>query len=291
MANKFGEIPISSIISNPEQPRKLFENGKIKELAESIKSEGLIQPIIVRSLENGKFWLISGERRLRAFKHLKRIKIPAVIQEKGKDDFITSLIENIQRKDLTPTEEARAYKKLIDRGLQAKELAKKIGKSESLISQKLALLNLSSRVIRYLDKGVLTEGHGRQLLRLGNIVNDMATTEVKDYFEYFFTDWKEFFQIMLIEEFRPMGSVVDFTKFVDKVELGLALVAVSGFGKEHYDPKKPMPWFCWLRHLLKPETSENGNRAEKQIRMASEFVGKLTSSEGELTEFEDELTD
>lgn len=285
MANKFGEIPISSIISNPEQPRKLFENGKIKELAESIKSEGLIQPIIVRSLENGKFWLISGERRLRAFKHLKRIKIPAVIQEKGKNDFITSLIENIQREDLTPTEEARAYKELIDRGLQAKEVAKKIGKSESLISQKLALLNLSSRVIQYLDEGVLTEGHGRQLLRLGNIVNDMATTEVKDYFEYFFTDWKEFFQIMLIEEFRPMGSVVDFTKFVDKVELGLALVAVSGFGKEHYDPKKPMPWFCWLRHLLKPEISENGNRAEKQIRMAAEFVGKLTSSEDELTDF------
>jgi len=167
MADKLEEISISSIVNNPDQPRKLFEDKKIKELAESIESEGLIQPIIVSPVESGNFKLISGERRLRAFILLKRIKIPAIIREKSENNFIASLIENIQRKDLTPTEEARAYKRAIDEGVQAKELAKRIGKSESLVSQKLALLKLSPKVIRYLDEGFLAEGHGRQLLRLG----------------------------------------------------------------------------------------------------------------------------
>jgi len=108
------------------------------------------------------------------------------------------------------------------------------------------------------------------------IVEDMATTDVKEHFDGFFEDWKEFFQIMLVEEFRPAGTVAEFCSFVDKVELGLCLVVVSGYGKEENNPRN---WFCWLRNLLEPKLSENSKRAAKQIRIAAEFVGKFLDPE------------
>lgn len=158
-------ININLIRSNDKQPRKNFDNEKIAELAQSIKEHGIIQPIIVTKKDD-YYVIVAGERRWRAAKLLGLKEIPALVMDLSEKNILEiSLIENIQRQDLNPIEEAISYKKLlIDFNLTQEELSKRIGKSRVSITNTLRLMNLCDTVKQYLIDEVITEGHGRVLL-------------------------------------------------------------------------------------------------------------------------------
>lgn len=165
--NKTSIISLNLIKSNDEQPRKSFDNEKIAELAQSIKEHGIIQPIILN--KKGDYYIIvAGERRWRAAKFLGLKEVPAIVMELAEKDILeVSLIENIQRQDLNPIEEAMAYKKLLSEfNLTQEELSKRVGKSRVAISNVIRLTNLSETVKQYLIDEVITEGHGRALLAI-----------------------------------------------------------------------------------------------------------------------------
>ena len=163
-------IPINNIKSNIEQPRKSFDNDKIIELAESIKQHGIIQPLIVSKDKDDFYSIVAGERRWRAAKIVGIKEVPVIVMDlTDKEILEVSLIENIQRQDLNPIEEAIAYKKLLTEfKLTQEELSKRMGKSRTAITNVMRLINLDSRVQQYLIEGVLSEGHGRTLLSLNN---------------------------------------------------------------------------------------------------------------------------
>ena len=158
-------IDINLIKSNEEQPRKSFDDEKILELAESIRSNGIIQPLVLKKVDN-EYIIVAGERRWRAAKSIGLKEVPAIIMNLTEKQILEiSLIENIQREDLNSIEEALAYKKLInDFNLTQEELSKRIGKSRVTITNTLRLLNLSEDVQQYIIEGVISEGHGRALL-------------------------------------------------------------------------------------------------------------------------------
>lgn len=158
-------IDINLVKSNEEQPRKTFDDEKILELAESIRSNGIIQPLVLKKVDN-EYIIVAGERRWRAAKSIGLKEVPAVVMNLTEKQILEiSLIENIQREDLNSIEEALAYKKLInDFNLTQEELSKRIGKSRVTITNTLRLLNLSEDVQQYIIEGVISEGHGRALL-------------------------------------------------------------------------------------------------------------------------------
>lgn len=162
-------ISINLIKSNSDQPRKFFDDDKIAELAESIKHHGIIQPIILKKNKED-YIIVAGERRWRAAKLLGLKEVPAIVMNlTDKDILEISLIENIQRQDLNPIEEAVAYKKLLGEfKLTQEELSRRIGKSRVAISNTMRLMNLTETVQQYLMDGVITEGHGRVLLAISD---------------------------------------------------------------------------------------------------------------------------
>lgn len=164
-SNTVMKIPMNLIRNNENQPRKSFDEEKIETLAQSIKEHGVVQPIVLRKDEDN-YVIVAGERRWRASKSIGLKEIPAVVMDlSDKDVLEISLIENIQREDLNPIEEALAYKKLIEEfDLTQEELGKRIGKSRTAVTNILRLLNLDERVQEYLVDGVISEGHGRALL-------------------------------------------------------------------------------------------------------------------------------
>lgn len=159
------KIPLGDIITKDNQPRKSFDDGSLNELAKSIEVNGVIQPILLRAI-NDKFEIIAGERRFRASQIAKLEEIPAIIIDVDDEDAAKlSLVENIQREDLNPIEEAKAYKQLMEEfELKQEELANAIGKSRTYITNTIRLLNLDEKVIAYLYNGNLTTGHGKVLL-------------------------------------------------------------------------------------------------------------------------------
>ncbi len=176
------ECDINHISPNKHQPRSDFNKDELQALAESIKQHGIIQPLIVSPTGvNDKYDLIAGERRLRASMIVGLEKVPVVIREVDNDDTLLelALIENIQRTDLNPIEEAEAYNKLIEKfNYTQEETAKKLGKKRSTITNTLRLLNLPDFVKKDLTLGNLSEGHSRALLRLGNDIASIK--EVRD---------------------------------------------------------------------------------------------------------------
>lgn len=160
-------ISLNKIKSNIDQPRKSFDNEKIAELAESIKNHGIIQPLILKENDGG-YIIVAGERRWRAAKMVGLKEVPAIVMDLTEKQVLEiSLIENIQRQDLNPIEEALAYKKLLsDFNLTQEELSKRIGKSRTAITNTIRLINLDSRVQQYVIDGIISEGHGRALLSL-----------------------------------------------------------------------------------------------------------------------------
>lgn len=160
------EIDISLIDVNPDQPRKVFNEEEIKGLAESIKENGLINPVTLRE-KDGKYQIISGERRFRAFKYLNKDKVPALVLQNIPDSKMLelTLVENIQRADLNAIEIARSYKKLIyDLNIKQEELANRVGKSRSTISNSMRILELNENIQNLILENKLTEGHARTIL-------------------------------------------------------------------------------------------------------------------------------
>lgn len=177
----FFECNISQIIPNKHQPRLMFDQEELTELAESIRDNGVIQPLIVSRMTKKKYELIAGERRLRASKMAGLKTVPVIVREISSDDELLefALIENIQRTDLNPLEEAEAYRKLIDKfGLTQEEAAKKVGKNRSTVSNALRLLQLPEYVKEDLLSGQLTEGHARALLAL--LSSPATMKEIRD---------------------------------------------------------------------------------------------------------------
>jgi len=162
------EIDINNISANPKQPRTVFDEDQLTELALSIKEVGLLQPPVVRSIGNGKFQLIMGERRFRAAKLAGLKSIPVIIRQTSDDQLLReALVENIHRSQLNPLEEAAAYQQLLnDFGYTHDELASKLSKSRPVITNTMRLLNLPAAVQRRVAAGVISAGHARALLSL-----------------------------------------------------------------------------------------------------------------------------
>jgi ParB family transcriptional regulator, chromosome partitioning protein len=162
------EIDIDRILPNAQQPRKIFDEESLEELANSIRQHGVVQPIVVRALEDGFFQLIAGERRWRASQRAELTRIPAVIRQAGEHDTLEiALIENLQRQDLNPLEEAQAYEKLIvDFGLTQEEVARRVGKNRATVANMLRLLKLPAEVQQWLRDNKLSTGHAKALLSL-----------------------------------------------------------------------------------------------------------------------------
>ena len=162
------EVAIGQISANPRQPRSYFDEGELTELADSIREHGIIQPLIVSPSGDGQYTLIAGERRLKASKQAKLESVPVVIREVSDQQQLEwALIENVQRADLSPLEEAEAYHQLTDEfGLSHAAIAKQVGKSRVAITNTLRLRKLSEHVKAALVDKLITEGHARALLGL-----------------------------------------------------------------------------------------------------------------------------
>ena len=158
-------LSISEIVRNPNQPRKTFDEDKLAELADSIRQNGVLQPILVRR-KGQKFEIVAGERRYQASKLAGLKEIPAVVREIDDDKvFQLALIENLQRSDLSPIEEAKGYKQLLtSQSLTQEELAKILSKSRSAIANTLRLMDLPVEVQHMMEQGLLTAGHARAIL-------------------------------------------------------------------------------------------------------------------------------
>jgi len=163
------EINIEDIVANPYQPRRVFDQKQLEELADSIKEHGVVTPIIV-VLDKGNYVVIAGERRLRACKLAGIKTIPAIIRDYTDAQMMEiALLENIQREDLTPIEIAVSYKNIIDRlGLTQAQLSKRVGKSRSQITNMVGLLSLPKQVQEMVDTGILSMGHARVLSKIKN---------------------------------------------------------------------------------------------------------------------------
>lgn len=168
LTKKVTEIPVDRIKANPDQPRKVFGEEELLELRDSIKEYGVIQPIILKRDYNDTYILIAGERRLRAAQMAGLIKIPSIVREADDQDAaIIALVENVQREDLGYMEEAQAYNRLMeDFHLTQGELAERVGKKQSTISNKIRLLTLPADIQQELISNRLTERHARALLKI-----------------------------------------------------------------------------------------------------------------------------
>ena len=168
-------ISITDIQKNPYQPRKEFDREKLHELAQSIKENGVIQPIIVRQSPVIGYEILAGERRYRASLLAGLTSIPAVVKQLSDQEMmVQSIIENLQRENLNPIEEARAYESLIEKGFTHAEIADKMGKSRPYISNSIRLLSLPEQILLEVENGKLSQAHARSLVGLNK--------EQQDYF-------------------------------------------------------------------------------------------------------------
>lgn len=165
-ADGLASLPVAAIEADPTQPRRRFDEDALAELAESIQKRGVIQPVIVRPLDGGRYRLVAGERRWRAAQKAQIHEIPALIRELNERDVAAlALIENIQREDLNPVEEARAYERLAQlENLPRMEIAKLVGKSRSHVANFIRLLGLPQPVLEHLEAGRIDMGHARALI-------------------------------------------------------------------------------------------------------------------------------
>ncbi len=166
-ADSAATAPIDAITANPFQPREIFDEAAIADLAESIRSKGLLQPLLVRRVGSG-YQLIAGERRFRAAQRAGLIRVPITVREADdRESLELALIENLQRENLNPIEEARAFKRLADEfSLTQEDIARQVSKSRSAVTNSLRLLQLPREVIAQLESGELSAGHARSLLAL-----------------------------------------------------------------------------------------------------------------------------
>jgi len=175
------ELPVELIVPSANQPRSEFDPASIASLAASIADAGVVQPLIVRLLADGRYELIAGERRWRAARQAGLETVPAIVRDEGEAQRLqTALIENMVREDLNPVDEARACAELVDDlGLSKEELARRLGRSRAAISNIIRLLDLPDDVLELLASGELSEGHGRAILQArGNEARRAVAQEV-----------------------------------------------------------------------------------------------------------------
>ena len=160
------ELAVTSIVANQRQPRRVFDEAALRDLSESIRIHGVLQPILVRPLSEGRYEIIAGERRWRASQLAGLKTIPVMIKSAaGQDSLEWALIENVQREDISATEQAIAFRRLMDEfGLTQEQVADRVGKSRTAIANTVRLLKLPSVVLDALQSGKITEGHARALL-------------------------------------------------------------------------------------------------------------------------------
>ncbi len=175
----FAEVPVGAIVPNPRQPRSEFEPDALAELVASVQEIGLLQPVVVRSIADGSYELVMGERRWRAATQAGLTTIPAIVRETSDDAMLRdALVENLHRANLNPLEEAAAYQQLLDDfGCTHEDLASRLGRSRPQISNTLRLLKLPAKVQRRVAAGVLSAGHARALLALDDPARQEALAE------------------------------------------------------------------------------------------------------------------
>jgi ParB family chromosome partitioning protein len=163
---ELAHLPVETIHANPRQPRKRFDHEATSALADSIRSQGLVQPVVVRPRAAGGFELIAGERRWRAAQEAGLPTVPALVRDADdRDTLLLGLVENVAREELSAVEEARAYALLLDEfELSLGELAERVGKAKPTVSNRLRLLELPDDVLGLVERGELTEGHARAVL-------------------------------------------------------------------------------------------------------------------------------
>ena len=233
------EIDIRLIQPNPDQPRKQFEQEELDELCDSIREFGIIQPLIVKK-DRDAYILIAGERRLRAAASLGMTTVPAVIREASdKESALIALIENVQRENLSYIEEAQAYRRLItEHGLTQTEVAKKVGKRQSTISNKLRLLSLPSEIVQMLLENNLSERHARALLRLTDPEQQLAAARHMGQRGLNVAQAEQYIDALAARNRteplrrRPTYIIKDVRLFLNSVERGVRLMQSAGVGAE-----------------------------------------------------------
>jgi ParB family transcriptional regulator, chromosome partitioning protein len=165
-ASELAQLPVGSVVPNTRQPRREFDAEAIETLAESIRAQGVVQPVVARPFGDGRYELIAGERRWRAARKAGLATIPALVREADdRESLLIALVENVAREDLSALEEARAYAVLQDEfGLSLGEVAERVGRSKPSVSNRLRLLDLPDDVLELLARGDLSEGHARAVL-------------------------------------------------------------------------------------------------------------------------------
>ena len=177
---KFKIVQIKDIQKNPYQPRKEFSEEKIQELAQSIKENGLIQPIIVRKSPVLGYEILAGERRYRASIAAGLSEVPVIVKQLSDQDMMLhSIIENLQRENLNPIEEAKAYQSLIDKGFTHTEIAEKMGKSRPYITNLVRLLGLPKHILTEVESGKLSQAHARLLIQLSSDKQDKLLNRIQ----------------------------------------------------------------------------------------------------------------
>ena len=177
---EFKIVQIKDIQKNPYQPRKEFSEEKIQELAQSIKENGLIQPIIVRKSPVLGYEILAGERRYRASIAAGLSEVPVIVKQLSDQDMMLhSIIENLQRENLNPIEEAKAYQSLIDKGFTHTEIAEKMGKSRPYITNLVRLLGLPKHILTEVESGKLSQAHARLLIQLSSDKQDKLLNSIQ----------------------------------------------------------------------------------------------------------------
>lgn len=178
-ARSFPQVDLDRIVPNRRQPREEFDEAALEALAQSLRSDGVLQPVLVRPMADGRFGLVAGERRWRAAQRAGLLKIPVVIREIPDDRLLEfALVENLQREELNPMEEARAFRTLVDEiGLTQQQVAERVGKQRTTVSNTLRLLALPEPVQKLVRSGDLSMGHARALLGLGMATDQTSLAE------------------------------------------------------------------------------------------------------------------
>ncbi len=238
--NSFIEIKLTEIKMNPNQPRKTFSKESISSLAETIKLHGVIQPVVVKKSGEG-YELVSGERRYRASKEAGFHKIPAIIKNYSeKESLEIAIIENIQREDLNPIEEALAYQELVEKlSLKISDVAARVGKNRSTVSNLIRILQLPDSVKELIQEGKLSEGHARPLLSIADkkklesyakqIVEKNLT--VREVEEYVSSLWESTTKLKTKRDSEDPEVLAYETKIRNKLSAKVKLIHNSKVGK------------------------------------------------------------
>ena len=233
-SNKVLFLPVTAISPNPNQPRREFDPAALEELAGSIAQHGILQPLSVRRLSDGGYELISGERRLRAAQLCALGEVPClVVNADSQESSILALIENVQRRDLDFLEEALALQSLLEAtGLSQEALARRIGKSQSAVANKLRLLKLSPDVLQLLRQNAFTERHARALLRLPDPVQQTEAARHMVAHRLTVAQSEAYIDALLAPQppkrSKPIFILKDVRLFLNTVTRGLSMMQSAG---------------------------------------------------------------